>query len=294
MKKIKEAGSGTAGTPAQEELDALNALNHTSLKAEDVYVFCVRLCDNEVDRDHERFPRETLEQLAPLFVGKCGIFDHNWSAKEQVGRIYRTELVEEPKLYTTAGDPYCYLKGWAYMLRTPESASLIAEIEGGIKKEVSVGCSVSRAVCSICGADIHDRESCAHVKGRVYDGKRCWAELLDATDAYEWSFVAVPAQVNAGVIKGMKMDRLEQLEREAQTGRRYLSALRKEVVRLGGMVQPELRHEVLTAIAGRLEEDELENLRKVYEIQARKLCPDGPQLWDNTTRQQERDDPFLI
>ena len=87
---------------------------------------------------------------------------------------------------------------------------------------------------------------------------------------------------------------LEQLEREAQTGRRYLSALRKEVVRLGGMVQPELRHEVLTAIAGRLEEDELESLRKVYEMQARKLCPDGPQLWDNTTRQQERDDPFLI
>ena len=33
MKKIKEAGSGTAGIPAQEELEALNALNHTSLKA---------------------------------------------------------------------------------------------------------------------------------------------------------------------------------------------------------------------------------------------------------------------
>ena len=55
-----------------------------------------------------------------------------------------------------------------------------------------------------------------------------------------------------------------------------------------------IRIEVLSAIAGRLEEEELENLRKVYEMQARKLCPDGPQLWDNTTRQQERDDPFLI
>lgn len=294
MKKVKEAGQGMAGIPAQEELDALNALNHTSLQAEEVYVFCVRLCDNEVDRDCERFPRETLEQLAPLFVGKCGIFDHNWSAREQVGRIYRTQVVEEKELRTTAGDPYCYLKGWAYLLRTPESASLIAQIEGGIKKEVSVGCSVSRAVCSICGQDIHDRDRCSHVKGRVYEGKRCWAELLEATDAYEWSFVAVPAQINAGVIKGLRGGDLGELEREAATGRRYLSALRKEVARLGGVVQPELRQEVLRAIVDRLEVEELENLRKVYENQVRRLCPDGPQLWQKEHGQQAGDEPFLI
>ena len=36
----------------------------------------MRLCDNEIDRDWERFSPETLKGLAPLFVGKSGIFDH--------------------------------------------------------------------------------------------------------------------------------------------------------------------------------------------------------------------------
>lgn len=74
-----------------------------------------------------------------------------------------------------AGEPGCYLKGYAYMLRTQENEGLIAEIAGGIKKEVSVSCAVSRCVCSICGHDIHDRGLCSHVKGRTYEGKRCIA-----------------------------------------------------------------------------------------------------------------------
>lgn len=155
-----------------------------------VYTFAVRLCDNEVDRDGERFPRATLEELAELFVGKSGIFDHEWTAKGQAARIYRTEIVEEEGV-CSQGEGRCYLKGYAYMLRGGENDALIAQIEGGIKKEVSVGCSVERCVCSICGEDIN---TCAHKKGEVYGGKVCCAELVNAQDAYEWSFVAVPAQ----------------------------------------------------------------------------------------------------
>lgn len=57
-----------------EELAAINAFTKRELKADEVYTFAVRLCDNEVDRDGERFPRETLEELSELFVGKSGIF----------------------------------------------------------------------------------------------------------------------------------------------------------------------------------------------------------------------------
>jgi hypothetical protein len=44
---------------------------------------------------------------------------------------------------------------------------------------------------------------CGHVKGRTYDGKLCWGELCEPKDAYEFSFVAVPAQRSAGVIKSV-------------------------------------------------------------------------------------------
>ena len=130
-------------------LEDINRLSRASLSAEEVYVFSLCLCDNEVDRDQERFPEKTLEQLAPLFVGKSGLFDHSWSARGQAARLYRTEVVREPERLTQAGDGYCWLKGWAYMVRTPDNQGLIAEIEGGIKKEVSVGCAVKRAVRSV-------------------------------------------------------------------------------------------------------------------------------------------------
>ena len=297
MRITKEAGIGQGAVLDETELALINMLSRRELKAEEVYTFAVRLCDNEIDRDGERFPEETLAELAELFVGKSGVFDHQWSALGQTARIYRTELVWEAGILTGAGDPYCYLKGYAYMLRTEKNQDLIAEIEGGIKKEVSVSCAVARAVCSICGEDIRDRESCAHVKGREYDGKRCWADLRDATDAYEWSFVAVPAQRNAGVMKGLRQDaQLQQLEQEAALGRKYLNALRQEVSKLGCLAEPELDYSVRKRIAEKLEEPELLALKRAYEKRLDERFPVGTQLSYAGVGQEEngQDGAFLI
>ena len=59
----------TQADPVEGELAAINALGNTSLTAEEVYPFGVRLCDNQTDRDLEYFARADLEQLAELFVG---------------------------------------------------------------------------------------------------------------------------------------------------------------------------------------------------------------------------------
>ena len=140
----------------KEELDQINRFSKAELTADQVYTFSVRLCDNEVDRDFERFGTEDLDRLGELFLGKSGIFDHQWSANVQTARIYRTEVVREPGTVTAAGDEYRWLKGWAYLMRTEKNQELITEIEGGIKKEVSVGCSMGRSVCSVCGASQED------------------------------------------------------------------------------------------------------------------------------------------
>ena len=106
----------------KEELDQINRFSKAELTADQVYTFSVRLCDNEVDRDFERFGTEDLDRLGELFLGKSGIFDHQWSAKGQTARIYRTEVVREPGTVTAAGDAYRWLKGWAYLMRTEKES----------------------------------------------------------------------------------------------------------------------------------------------------------------------------
>ncbi len=280
MKTIIKAAEAAAGILDEAELERINRFSRKELKAEEVYAFAVRLCDNHTDRDGEFFDQKGLEKLAELFVGKTGIFDHSWSAGQQTARIYRTEVAEEPGVVTEAGEPGRWLKGFAYMLRTPETEEVIHRIEGGILKEVSVSCAVSRQLCSVCGCDIHDRSKCRHIKGHVYEGKRCIVRLDGPTDAYEWSFVAVPAQKEAGVVRksyegslrkalaelgeGPWREELRALEAQAEAGRAWLEKLREETVRLGLLAEPALDGDTLRGIAGKLEGAELEALRKCF------------------------------
>ncbi len=311
MNVLKASQGGQSAAVTGEDLELINRLARKELKAEEVYVFTVRLCDNEVDRDGERFAPQTLEELARLFVGKSGIFDHQWSAKGQAARIFKTEVIREPQRPTRAGDGYCWLKGWAYMLRCDSNRDLIAEIDAGIKKEVSVGCAVERTVCSICGADLR-QGTCGHKKGELYEGKLCYASLEGASDAYEFSFVAVPAQPGAGVVKGTLpparhlkelvrrnpgcAGELERLEEEARLGRAYLARLREETVRLGLLAGVGMDGDTLKGLTDALGQEELVKLEQAWGQQAARRYPLQPQL---RYREKEagpdgRDGAFLI
>ena len=190
----------SAQTDIQAEMTLINSYSRRELKPEEVYIFSVALCDNDIDRDNERFTVEALFALEKLFVGKTGIIDHDPTAKNQKARIIscRVENVEGEK--TALGDDLFRLTARAYIRRSEGNAELIEAIEAGIVKEVSVGCSVGGTVCSICRQDMRS-PACGHIKGREYDGELCYGELSEPTDAYEFSFVAVPAQRAAGVIK---------------------------------------------------------------------------------------------
>ena len=233
IKKATEVKTG--GVPTAVQLGAINALAKAELTQEQVYVFSLRLCDDQMDRDFERFDTAALPVLAKLFIGKTGILDHMWSSDKQVARIFAAETVME--------EGVSYIKAWAYIRRGGNNDEIIADVEAGIKKEVSVGCAMGRSVCSICGSDYG---SCGHQKGQHYDGMLCCAILKEPMDAYEFSFVAVPAQVNAGVLKTMGRNRcLKELAeefgvqqeyrtlcKEAQLGRQYRRELEDHVVRL--------------------------------------------------------------
>lgn len=197
------------------DMAAINALSRRELTAEEVYTFSVRACDDQPDRDFERFSDDCIRALAEMYIGKTVIFDHDWEAKRQCARIYATEVAEQ--------DGAVCLIAHVYMLRTPDTESLIDNIDGGILKEVSVGCAIGTTTCSICGELFY---GCEHLRGREYDGKTCIVVLSDPVDAYELSFVAVPAQPRAGVQKSVKNEKMSINEADRAKARLILEKLR--------------------------------------------------------------------
>ncbi|MDL2288698.1 hypothetical protein LJC32_04900 [Oscillospiraceae bacterium OttesenSCG-928-F05] len=105
MEKIyKEMGPAGCGHPGPDAMAKINDFARAELAPEDVYTFSILLCDNEVDRDFERFTEKSLHNLAALFLGTCNVFDHNWSAHGQTARIYHTEVKKEPGVQTEGGE----------------------------------------------------------------------------------------------------------------------------------------------------------------------------------------------
>ena len=252
MRINKAAGVLSTGSPDAAQLTKINAQAKGKLRAEDVYVFSVRLCDDQTDRDYERFSQEALRKLAPMFIGKTGICDHEWSSEKQVARIFDCAAEYE--------NGVMFLKAWAYILRSEKTQTLIGEIEAGIKKEVSVGCAMAKSICSVCGKDYG---SCEHRKGEAYGGEVCTAVLCEPVDAYEFSFVAVPAQKSAGVLKkagdagaadGAEM---KKLCAEAELGRRWRKHLEDRLIKHCLLLDMGLSEGLLHRIAGGLSPDDL-------------------------------------
>lgn len=306
---------------SSEELALINEFTRREFSADEIYTFSVILCDNDVDRDFERFTVETLTKLSELFVGKTGIADHSGRSSDQCARIYSCEVVTDRERKTVYGEPYTYLKAKAYMPRTDKNRDLITEIEAGIKKEVSVGCAVATRKCSICGSD---PTLCNHKKGRHYRKEGvstlCSHELMGAADAYEWSFVAVPAQRGAGVtkkaepnlgsaeeiLKGLKQGDtelcpehsavitkyIEQLEEKAKVAEEYLELEKSRVIGLVCEGLSPAQATVIRAAASRLSAHELFALYKSTEKKSESVSAQLHSQKTKTDKNQNKE--FII
>ena len=278
---------------SDEELQLINTYTRRKLEKDEVYAFSVVLCDNDIDRDGERFTVESLFALEKLFVGKTGIIDHNPSAKNQTARIFActVEAVEGKK--TQTGDDYFRLKARAYMPKSEKNKEFILALDSGIIKEVSVGCAVEGVICNICG---EKSDLCPHKKGEKYGSKICCGELTNPYDAYEFSFVAIPSQKQAGVTKsasiyGKESDMesilkkleirkgftlsdgdcekllsyIDNLKQSAKDGVYYRDSLTGEVLRLSAVVQPDISRETMETVAKQMTVAQLKEFKTAFE-----------------------------
>lgn len=277
-----------------EDMKKINSFTRREFDKDSLYTFDVVLCDNDIDRDYEKFSLGALNQLKTLFVGKTGISDHSMKSSDQRARIFDTWVEKIDGKKTADGEDYYCLKAKAYMVKNDANEQFITEIDAGIKKEVSISCSSSKSTCSICGGD-RRKDRCEHILGKEYKGKKACSVLDDITDAYEFSFVAVPAQRGAGVtkafdlcgfnsadeivntFKNMKddtvltksqadkiLDYINELQDEAQLGREYRKSLCDEVVRLCATNMPSMDIKTFSGIAQVMTSKELLSFKKAF------------------------------
>lgn len=296
-------------TPLQDDFDKIRQFTRKEFTADELYIFSLILCNNDIDRDYEKFSVSALNELAKLFIGKTGIRDHSMKAADQTARIFDTWVEKLPNRKTADGEDFYVLRAKAYMVRSEENKSLITEIEAGIKKEVSVSCSMALSTCSVCGKS-RKNSGCSHINGRKYGGKTSFSILSNAADAYEWSFVAVPAQREAGVTKSFNIEKgdsdmtdikkclstedeqivlsnkqakeicsyIEEMEELAALGEEYKKSLIKELVSLCAKTVPQMDLKVFGGVAAVMTTKELLSFKNAFEKQQAVKNMPAPQL----------------
>lgn len=147
----------------------------SKLSANEVYVFTVRVADNEVDDCHEYFGIETLYQLADAMVGKA-CTDPFFDVKP---RIFKTQIISDGTYRTKNQEPLVWIKAHVYVVLTEQNETTIALLDLDAGSKVSFGCSVNEVRCPTCG-ELYDE--CAHSGDKDRPKKLC-----GINDVYDWT-----------------------------------------------------------------------------------------------------------
>jgi hypothetical protein len=164
-------------------LDAINRYALRPLNAEECATFTMDLCHNQVDRHFSRFPDEELEKISTMVPGRPLMERHDLKGSLPRGTFYHSTLHREGERLSVRPD--------VYVLRSPENAGFILNIEGGVYRETSIGFSFQTPECTVCSKDLR---TCDHVPGRSYGDVTCHYILRDVLEVIEGSVVPSGSQ----------------------------------------------------------------------------------------------------
>jgi hypothetical protein len=167
----------------EELLKGVNRFALRPLEQGEFATFTLDLCHNQVDRHFSRFPDEELDKINRLVPGRPLMERHDLHGSLPRGTFFRSRIHAEGERRSVRPD--------VYVLRTAENAGFIANIEGGIYRETSIGFSFQTPECSICGKDLR---TCDHVPGRSYGEEVCHYIMRNVLEVIEGSVVPSGSQ----------------------------------------------------------------------------------------------------
>jgi hypothetical protein len=211
-------------SPAEADVSSENAaINRFTLRplsSEEYAVFTLDLCHNRVDRHFSCFPEEELEVINKLVPGRPLMERHDLYGSLPRGIFFHSYLNREGE--------YLSVRPKVYVLRLEENRNFIANIEGGVYRETSIGFSFTFPECSICKKDVR---RCVHVPGTNYEGELCFYRMRGVQDVLEGSVVACGSQGTSFVTDGGSRF-IEQLGEKGMTflQRNHAELVQKEQV----------------------------------------------------------------
>lgn len=218
----ENAVRGFGPTPSEDDLAIINDMALEPMDAKDVYVRRIRLANDRIDREWERFSRGVLDHFRETLPGKSVLIGHN-KGGEPVGRFYKSDVVRDPETGTT------WLHGYWYAPVTAENEHDRKAIDSGVWSYASIGFQWDWAQCDLCGANYRSKE-CSHILGELYpvseakarelfdlsltgDEARCTVTYRGDAEAMEGSLVYLGAQYDAAVVKAKMIGDLAEEKR---------------------------------------------------------------------------------
>lgn len=148
-KQINIAGAAPAAVTDEQLATINNRYAIVALTADQVYVRKFLLAHNAIDRDRERFAEALLDDFKATLPGKGLLWGHQWgppgkglffdSATEEMTPEQFTALTGEVPNLPEGISMVKVLWGWAYVLQIAENEGVIANLNGGVYRHVSIG-----------------------------------------------------------------------------------------------------------------------------------------------------------
>jgi hypothetical protein len=170
---------------SDDDLNRINAIAPTPLRAEQLHVRSMYLCSTQpCAADGCQFTKNALEQIAELILGQSVMCAHNRNSLP-LARFYKAQVVS--RRVPEMDEPVYFVRAWFYWMRDTSGAKdLLVNIDGGIYREVSLSWRYNTWFCSVCMAK--DSE-CGHRVGEVVDGQTCFRLIDCVQDVLEGSLV---------------------------------------------------------------------------------------------------------
>jgi hypothetical protein len=151
-KDLKFAGFKVSpNKPNADQVELINQFTRRKFKADELYIGQLRLANNAIDRDNERFHEEVLQRFAATALRKTMLLDHDRTVRDgAAGKFFDVEIEKLPLQQANAetGENFklpdgvtevWFLSPWFYIPLEAIDPKEIVKIDAGIYDWSSIG-----------------------------------------------------------------------------------------------------------------------------------------------------------